>query len=256
MRAAQRQLALSRSATGEGELAAGFNRQMQRLAAAERAFSEMRDQLRAKGIDPDHVMTPFAVMRDSLAEAHECYSRSRKMLALARYERSRARIEHLEALSLEEVPDPVIPDVLGLDMCPKADNVQTAADLMEALRLYHLGRKAFLQDHGTTVRTAVRCLDHLYRSTAATSSPAWTWYRPSSRHAVEPRSTRKRSHRLGVNWCSPHTRLSIPAHAPAGLVPRQRIRLTSHRANRQSRCAAGKAWSARFPTSSPRARAE
>jgi hypothetical protein len=138
MRAAQRQLALSRSATGEGELAAGFNRQMQRLAAAERAFSEMRDQLRAKGIDPDHVMTPFAVIRDSLAEAHECYSRSRKMLALARYERSRARIEHLEALSLEEVPDPVIPDVLGLDMCPKADNVQTAADLMEALRLYHI----------------------------------------------------------------------------------------------------------------------
>ena len=256
MRAAQRQLALSRSATGEGELAAGFNRQMQRLAAAERAFSEMRDQLRAKGIDPDHVMTPFAVIRDSLAEAHECYSRSRKMLALARYERSRARIEHLEALSLEEVPDPVIPDVLGLDMCPKADNVQTAADLMEALRLYHIW--AGKPSYRTMERQCGR------RFAASTICTALRSNKLPSLDLVQAviaacGGTEEHKKAFASAWRStgaPPTRGSACRPTPAGLVPRQRIRLTSHRANRQSRCAAGKAWSARFPTSSPRARAE
>jgi hypothetical protein len=109
---------------------------LEKLGAARRALNDAHARLRLQGSDSDVINSAFTTAHESLNEAHEIVSWSRRELILVR--------EEFEALDRvlrkqDQYPifaPPVVPDTPGLNLCPDPGGARTAAELMGVLRAY------------------------------------------------------------------------------------------------------------------------
>jgi hypothetical protein len=109
---------------------------LERIGAARRALNDAHARLRVHGSDSDLINSAFATAQESLNEAHEIVSWSRRELILVREE-----FEDLDRMLRKQdqypiLAPPVVPDPPGLDLCPDPSGARTAAELMDVLRAY------------------------------------------------------------------------------------------------------------------------
>jgi hypothetical protein len=109
---------------------------LERIGAARRALNDAHARLRVQGSDSDVINSAFTTAHESLNEAHEIVSWTRRELILVREE-----FEALDRMLRKQdrypiFAPPVVPDMPGLDLCPDPSGVRTAAELMGVLRAY------------------------------------------------------------------------------------------------------------------------
>lgn len=106
------------------------NRRGRHIATAERSLAEAYQAARAAGIDRD-------ILYDAFSQAVECLNEARHggdldgPLTEEQYERYHARHRRMTS-------GPVTSDAPGLDLCPDLDTVSTAAEFMDALRMFRI----------------------------------------------------------------------------------------------------------------------
>ena len=106
------------------------SRRGRHIDTAERSLAEAYRAARAAGIDR-------GVLYDAFSQAVECLNEARHGGDLAGplteggYERYNARHRRM-------ISDPVTADAPGLDLCPDLDTVSTAAEFMDALRMFRI----------------------------------------------------------------------------------------------------------------------
>lgn len=106
------------------------SRRGRQIAAAERNLAEAYKAARAAGIDRDILYHAFSPAVDCLNDARHGRDLA-GALAEMQYERYQARHRRMAS-------DPVTPDAPGLDLCPDLDAVSTAAEFMDALRMFRV----------------------------------------------------------------------------------------------------------------------
>jgi hypothetical protein len=100
------------------------------IAAAERKLAEAYKSARAAGIDRDF-------LHDAFSPAVECLNEARHSGDLAGA-LAETRDDRYQARHRRMISDPVTPDAPGLDLCPDLDAVSTAAEFMDALRMFRV----------------------------------------------------------------------------------------------------------------------
>lgn len=128
----QRELARREVAGGSPSLpqTSAVDRRGRHIAAAERNLAEAYKAARAADIDRDILYHAFSPAVDCLNEARHGGDLA---AALAEVQSERYQARHRRMAS-----DPVTPDAPGLDLCPNLNAVSTAAEFMDALRMFRV----------------------------------------------------------------------------------------------------------------------